>query len=147
MIRMPPQRENTFAVPLPRPAQTVVVVDDDPGIVESLSSLLGEHGFAVEGFTDPATALDRLRRGPAPDLVLSDCLMPALTGAELMDALTAAGVDAPVVLMTALPDPGFCVDTAKVSVLNKPFQLEDLLAEIDAITRPMSGPRSARLRD
>jgi len=143
---MPPHRQDTLTVPLPRPAQCVVVVDDDPGIVETLSSLLGEQGFAVEGFTDPATALDRLRSGPVPDLVLSDCLMPALTGAELMDALAAAGIDAPVVLMTALPDPGFFVDTARVSVLNKPFQIEDLLAEIDAATRPASGPRSARLR-
>lgn len=120
------------------------MVDDDPDIVESLAALLGEQGILVEGFTDPTTALDRLRRGPAPDLVLSDCIMPRLTGAELVDALAAAGVDAPVVLMTALADPEFAVDTGRMRVLTKPFVLEDLLAEIDAATRPMSGPRTLR---
>lgn len=145
---MPPHLEHRkSAAPFPRLASTVVVVDDDPGIVDSLSALLRASGFAVEGFTDPTVALDRLRAGPAPSLVLSDCLMPQLTGAELVDALAASGVSAPVVLMTGLPDPGFCVDTARFSVLNKPFHLDDLLAEIDAATRPASGTRVARTRD
>lgn len=120
----------------------MVVVDDDPHLVAMLTELLEARGFACEGFTDPRDALTRLRGAPAPDFVLSDCLMPGLTGAELLDALTEAGVDAPVVLMTGLADPGFCVDVARVSVLNKPFQIEDLIAEIDASRRPASGVRA-----
>jgi FixJ family two-component response regulator len=146
---MPPHLERQrSSTPSSRPSSSVVVVDDDPGIVDSLSALLRASGFAVEGFTDPTVALDRLRAGPPPSLVLSDCLMPQLTGAELVDALAASGVEAPVVLMTGLADPGFCVDTARFNVLNKPFHLDDLLAEIDAATRPPSGPRSSpRRRD
>lgn len=144
---MPPQpaeRRSSSLVPRLAPRRTVVIVDDDEGIVDGLSSLLRESGFAVEGFTDPTAALARLRRGPPPSVVLSDCLMPELTGAELVDALAASGVGAPVVLMTGLADPGFCVDTARVSVLNKPFHLDDLLAEIEAVTRTKSGVRAAR---
>jgi two-component system response regulator MprA len=141
---MPPHRETHFVSPAPRPAANVVVIDDDPEIVASLSALLADHGYAVEGYTDPRLALDRLRAGPSPDLVLSDCLMPRLTGAELADALTAAGVQTPLVFMTALADPEFAVDTGRTRVLNKPFHIEDLLAEIDAATRPLSGPRTIR---
>jgi CheY-like chemotaxis protein len=141
---MPPHRPTRPILPSTQAATNVIVVDDDPDIVASLAALLGEQGFAVEGFTDPGCALDRLRRGPAPDLVLSDCLMPQLTGTELVEALALAGLDTPVVLMTALADPGFFVDTGRVRVLGKPFAIEDLLAEIDAATRPASARRSVR---
>ena len=124
------------------PVATVVVVDDDPSFLETLEGLLAAAGLAAEGFTDPVEALDRLRRGPPPDLIFLDCIMPRITGVELLEALVAAGVKAPVVMMTALSDPSFCVHLEQVSVLNKPFQLDDLLAEIDAILRPSSGPRS-----
>jgi two-component system response regulator MprA len=138
-----PQRPDVVTLSSSSPA-SIVVVDDDPNIVEALDDLLRGEGFAVEGFIDPAEALSRLRRGPAPDLVLCDCIMPRLTGPELCEALAAAGIDAPVLLMTALADPSFCVDTARVSVLNKPFQLDDLLAEIEASLRPVSGSRTIR---
>lgn len=141
---MPPHLSDPSPRPVPLPL--VVVVDDDPPLVAMLVELLEARGFAVEGFTDPREALTRLRGAPAPDFVLSDCLMPGLTGAELLDALAEAGVDAPVVLMTGLADPGFCVDVARVSVLNKPFQIEDLIAEIDASRRPASGVRSKSTR-
>ena len=126
------------------PVASVVLVDDDPSFLETLERLLAAAGLATEGFTDPVEALARLRRGPAPDLILLDCIMPRITGVELLEALVAAGVTAPVVMMTALSDPSFCVHLEQVSVLNKPFQLDDLLAEIDAILRPRSGPRSTR---
>ncbi|APR77104.1 Two-component response regulator [Minicystis rosea] len=141
---MPPHRQIDLISPSPRPAANVVIIDDDPDIVDSLAALLGDQGILVEGFTDPTTALDRLRQSPAPDLVLCDFIMPRLTGSELADALTAAGVDAPVVLMTGLADPEFAVDTGRMRVLSKPFVLEDLLAEIDAATRADSTPKALR---
>lgn len=140
---MTPQRSDTSTLPTASPA-SIVVVDDDPNLVDALGDLLATEGYSVEGFTDPTVALTRLCRGPAPDLVLCDCIMPRLTGPELCDALAAAGIDAPVLLMTALADPSFCVDTARVTVLNKPFQIDDLLAEIEASLRPVSGPRTLR---
>jgi two-component system response regulator MprA len=125
------------------PLGTIVVVDDDPGLVEVLEDLLATEGYRVEGFTDPMAALRRLRGGPTPDLTLVDCIMPDLTGAELRAALAEAGVDVPVLLMTALSDPSFCVHPSDDVVLSKPFVLEDLLIEIEA---RLAGHRSARGR-
>jgi two-component system response regulator MprA len=130
----------------PLPVATLVVVDDDPSFLETLEQLLAAAGLAAEGFTDPVLALERLRRGPPPDLILLDCIMPRITGLELLEALGAAGVKAPVVMMTALSDPSFCVHLEQVSVLNKPFLIDDLLAEVDAVLRPRSGPRSVQRR-
>jgi two-component system response regulator MprA len=116
-----------------------MVVDDDPSLVATLNHLLTEEGYAVEAFTDPLAALARLRQarnGQVPDVVLSDCIMPGLTGGELVVALREAGIDVPVVLMTALSDPSFCVHPGEIRVINKPFDLDDLLAEIDARVGP-----------
>lgn len=135
---MPPHSSKTAVTPLVPPLRSVVIVDDDPKIVDGLERLLGEQGFAVEGFTDPVAALARLRGERPPDVVLADCLMPHITGAELMDALAREGIKVPVVLMTALADPEFCVDMGRVSVVHKPFVVEGLLAELDAAA-PRSG--------
>jgi DNA-binding response OmpR family regulator len=123
-----PQRVSEVTSPLAH----LVIVDDDPGLVEALEDMLASEGYRVEGFTDPATALVRLCQGlPTPDLVIADCIMPHVTGTELRAALAESGVDVPVLLMTAL-DPSFCVHPGDdVAILNKPFSLEDLLLEIE----------------
>jgi two-component system response regulator MprA len=142
----PPTLQNAGArasAELPSPATTIVVVDDDPSLVDALEDLLATEGYSVEGFTDPILALDRLRRGPLPDLALIDCIMPQLTGTELRAALADARVEVPVLLMTALSDPSFCVHPGE-SVLNKPFLLEDLVLEMEARLRPRSGSRAVR---
>jgi DNA-binding response OmpR family regulator len=111
---------------------SLVIVDDDPHMVATLEAILREEGYAVEGFTDPSTALDRLREGPAPGVIVMDCVMPRLNGGEMLEALREAGVESPVVMVTALSDPGFCIPPGRASVLNKPFAIDDLLAEIGA---------------
>lgn len=140
----PPSPHNVSRSPEGQPAPaTIVVVDDDPSLVEVLEDLLASEGYSVEGFTDPTMALERLRNGPPPDLAIFDCIMPQLTGTELRAALADAGIEVPVLLMTALSDPSFCVDPGE-SVINKPFLLEDLVLEMEARLRPRSGPRSVR---
>lgn len=131
---------NSQIVPVPNPRlfsslRSLVIVDDDAAFVATLESMLAAEGYVVEGFTDPVAALERLRGGPPVDLALVDCVMPRLSGPELIDALAKAAVDVRVLLMTALSDPNFCVAPGRVNVLNKPFQVDDLLAQIDAEIR------------
>src|SRR5271165_4767607 len=140
----PPSPQNTLHSPDARASATIVVVDDDPSLVEVLEDLLASEGYSVEGFTDPTVALERLRNGPPPDLAIIDCIMPQLTGTELRAALADAGVEVPVLLMTALSDPSFCVHPGDGDVLNKPFLLEDLLVEMEQRLHPRSGRTSVR---
>jgi two-component system response regulator PrrA len=140
---MPNPAPHSHAEPATIPVTNVVIVDDDPHLLETLEVLLAAEGYAVECYSDPFEALARLRQGRAPDLVLIDCIMPGLTGGELCEALVESGIEVPVVLMTALADPSFAVHPERASVLNKPFMIDDLLMEIEDRIKPRSGPRSA----
>jgi two-component system response regulator MprA len=114
----------------------VLVVDDDEAIVETLQEVLEAEGYGVEGFTDPIRALERLRAGDAPDLIVLDCVMPVVDGRRFLEALAEEGRTIPVVLVTALCDPGFCVDPGHplaAALINKPFDLDALLGTLAGV--------------
>jgi CheY-like chemotaxis protein len=115
----------------PTLAPTVLVVDDDPATLEALTELLHTEGYRSLPFTDPFAALDCATHGRSFDLALLDCVMPGLTGPELLVRLRAAGFDGPALLLTALSDPAACGGPdAAVSVVNKPFDADLLLRDV-----------------
>ncbi|WP_437324280.1 response regulator [Sorangium sp. So ce381] len=127
----------------------IVVVDDDDAIVETLAEVLLAEGYEVEGYTDPLEALERLRSQAPPDAIVIDCVMPFLDGPRLIETLAAEGRAAPVVLVTALSDPGFCIDPNHpdaTRIINKPFDLDQLLETLDDLTSapPVSAPEARR---
>ncbi len=114
--------------------RSVYIVDDDPALVEALTELLREEGYAVEAFTDACVALARLEEGERPDVVLLDYLMPRMTGGEFLVALERAGIDLPVMLFTAMNESRVQVPRRNVrTVIRKPFDLERLLEELSRI--------------
>lgn len=127
----------------------IVIVDDDDAIVETLEEVLLAEGYDVEGYTDPREALERLRSQAPPDVIVLDCVMPFLDGPRLMETLAAEGRAVPVVLVTALSDPGFCIDPNHpdaTRIINKPFDLEQLLETLDDLSSmpPASEPGARR---
>ena len=110
----------------------MLIVDDDPSLVDALRDLLLEEGYAVEAFTDPPAALERLVAGAPPDLMLLDYVMPGMNGRELLDALASKGVEVPTVLFTAMSASDLEREQGVACVIRKPFDLERLL---DAIRR------------
>ncbi|XXX75953.1 response regulator [Sorangium sp. So ce134] len=110
----------------------VFVVDDDPALVESLMDLLSDEGYRVQGFTRPLEALDRLARGARPRAVLLDYVMPDMTGEEFLDALAAAGIEVPVLLLSGVSEPS--IRGAVAGVLAKPFDVDRLLGVLDRLT-------------
>jgi two-component system response regulator MprA len=110
--------------------RVIFVIDDDEAIVETLRDVLLAEGYVVEGYVDPIQALERLRAGARADAVVLDCVMPAMDGRRFMEVLAEEGRSVPIVLVTALCDPGFCVDPRHplaAAVINKPFDLDRLL--------------------
>ncbi len=106
-----------------RAAPLVLVVDDEPPIVELLALLFEEEGFLVLSAYDGAEGL-RLARERQPDLVISDVSMPRLSGIDLVRRLRDDGRATPVILMSAVvrhvPDAG-------VIFVPKPFDLDEML--------------------
>ena len=65
----------------------ILVVDDDLDILESMSRLLKSAGYDVVTATDGQLALDRLRGGTTPSVILLDLMMPGMNGWQFLDEL------------------------------------------------------------
>jgi CheY-like chemotaxis protein len=59
---------------------SVLIVDDEPGVVSGLAELLGSEGYMVATACDGADALHQLRRGLRPSVILLDLMMPRMDG-------------------------------------------------------------------
>jgi two-component system response regulator MprA len=103
----------------------ILVVDDGPAIREFLSYTLAGEGFRVAVACDGREAMAAVQR-ERPDIVLTDLMMPEMSGWELCSRLRAdrATAGLPIVAMSAISPQGVDAD----AFLPKPFELDDLLA-------------------
>jgi two-component system, NtrC family, response regulator AtoC len=111
----------------PEPGK-ICVIDDEPGMVRMLSSVLGDAGFQVTAFQKPEEALRRLEDG-AFDLVLTDIRMPEVNGLDVLRAVKAASPATPVILMTAFSTLETAVEALKLGASDyvaKPFKNEQI---------------------
>ena len=121
--------------------KTILVVDDECFLVECLTQLLEEAGYHVVSATNGKDGLAQLVK-EHPDMVLTDFMMPVADGLEMVRGMHALPEfrSLPVILMTAwyggdAPSPR----TDGVSaVLNKPFELDELLAMIERLIGKVS---------
>jgi DNA-binding response OmpR family regulator len=104
-------------------ATRILIVDDDPAIVQVLEQLLDEEGFEVRYTLDGREALSEIQR-IHPDVVLSDIMMPSLDGVALTRAIREKGIPTPVVLMSAVFGG---VDLPGVRFIAKPFDVDHLV--------------------
>ncbi len=115
----------------------VLVVDDDPGVRESLRRSLAFNGYEVDLAADGQRGLAAIAMGK-PDVVVLDVMMPGLDGLEVCRRLRAAGDDIPVLMLTAreaISDRVAGLDAGADDYLVKPFALEELLARLRALVR------------
>lgn len=111
---------------------TILVVDDEPALRDLLAELLGDEGHTVLTAADGAAAAEILGRA-APDLVVTDAMMPRLDGPGLLRWMRTQpalrGVPAVVVSAVGRVDPD---GLGAVAFVAKPFELAALLAAVDA---------------
>jgi two-component system response regulator HydG len=109
---------------------SVLVVDDEPGILESLGILLRNAGFETHTARGGRAGLEQLN-SIQPDIVLSDVRMPDVGGVEILAAARQQNSDTPVILMTAqatLQSAMQAVNEGAFYYIQKPFRNDELLA-------------------
>jgi DNA-binding response OmpR family regulator len=121
-------------------AARILVMDDDPALLTTLTTILASQGFEVDTATDGAEGLAHARER-CPALVILDALMPVLDGYAFLDAFRAlpACADVPVILMTGTRESGAArqrlATRGVVMQIAKPFDLDTLLAAVRGALR------------
>lgn len=104
----------------------ILIVDDEFGIVEALTDVLVDEGYAVSTARNGRVALARIET-EMPDLLITDFMMPVMNGPELLAELKKRHIRIPVILMTAIDAQQLPASLDADAVLRKPFSLEGLL--------------------
>jgi DNA-binding response OmpR family regulator len=124
-------------------APRVLVVDDDPGILDVVSYALRDEGFAVETAEDVEDA-ERALDQPV-DVVILDLMLPGGSGADLCRRLRAAGNVVPIVMLTARDaelDRVIGLEAGADDYVTKPFSAAELVSRTRAILRRREFDRS-----
>jgi CheY-like chemotaxis protein len=111
--------------------KTVLVVDDEPDIRDSLRDALGDEGYTVMVASNGHEALELLPRLPRPCVVILDIIMPIMSGTELYGAMQSDPhlADIPVVVSTSDPSRA----PSGVLIMKKPINLDRLLTTVAAM--------------
>ncbi|WP_460718841.1 response regulator transcription factor [Nocardia heshunensis] len=132
-------------------AATVLVVDDEPNILDLLCSALRLSGFDVTGAGSGRAALEAATRRP-PDVIVLDVMLPDLDGYTVARRLRAQGSEVPVLFLTArdaVEDRIEGLSAGGDDYVSKPFSLEEVVLRLHAIlrrTKPGEDDAPARLR-
>src|SRR5512138_1886673 len=123
------------------PEASLLVVEDDPNILELLSASLRFAGFDVRSATSGSSALNAALE-QRPDLVVLDVMLPDVDGFDVIKRLRSEGDRVPVVFLTArdgTDDKVRGLTLGGDDYVTKPFSLEELTARIRAVLRRTAG--------
>lgn len=126
-------------------APTILVVDDEPNIVELVRLYLRSEGFQVEAAYDGREALEKAST-LHPDLVVLDLMMPEIDGWEVTRRLRQDGGKTPVIMLTAKGEDVDKVEGLELGAddyLAKPFNPRELVARVRAVLRRTQEPDRA----
>jgi CheY-like chemotaxis protein len=106
----------------------VLIVEDDDDLREMMAQLLSLEGYQAAAVTNGQEALEYLRQGTAPDLILLDMMMPVMDGWEFRRRQKSdpSMAEVPVIVLSAL-DQGRITDISAEAILKKPLDFDRLL--------------------
>ncbi len=122
----------------------ILVVEDNPDLAYGLRNNLEIEGYEVDVAGDGEEGLQRGRQGgdEAPDLIVLDLMLPKLDGYRVLHELRTAGIEVPVLVLTARGEETDVVRGLRLGAddyVTKPFGILELLARVDALLR-RAGP-------
>ncbi|MBI4363859.1 MAG: response regulator [Candidatus Latescibacteria bacterium] len=112
---------------------TVLVVDDEDLVLQVASDLLRHLGYSVLTSPSGEKAIERIRSGLMPDLVLLDVIMPGLGGVETFRTIHALKPELPVLISTGYAERGAVQALTEEGVrgfVNKPYNMETLARRV-----------------
>jgi two-component system, OmpR family, alkaline phosphatase synthesis response regulator PhoP len=115
----------------------ILLVEDEPGLVLTLSDRLAREGYAIETSGDGESALERATT-EGFDLVLLDVMLPSMNGFDVIRELRRRGIETPVIMLTArgqMVDKVVGLKLGADDYVTKPFEMVELLARIEAKLR------------
>ena len=133
----------TASAPSGQARPRILLIDDEPGILNFVSRGLRGEGFTVELAADGQAGL-RAALGPPYDLIILDLLLPGSSGIDLLHQVIRHNPGQPVIVLSALTDTSSKVRSFELGAgdyLAKPFSIEELMARVrarlrDARSRP-----------
>ena len=115
----------------------ILIVEDEAALAGAVEHILQKAGNTTDWVADGQTALDYIR-GFSYDLVLLDIMLPRLDGLSVLRQIRREGIATPVLMLTArttVPDKVTGLNAGADDYLTKPFDPEELLARVRAMTR------------
>jgi len=115
----------------------ILLVEDEPGLVLTLSDRLRSEGYTVEALYDGNTAVERATRDQF-GLIILDVMLPGKGGFEVCQELRQRGFTTPILMLTARTQVADKVKGLKIGAddyLTKPFEMAELLARVEALLR------------
>jgi two-component system alkaline phosphatase synthesis response regulator PhoP len=128
---------------VPEPPR-LLLVEDEPGLVRTLTDRLTAEGYAVESVGNAETALQSIVRGNF-DAILLDVMLPGGSGFDVCRTVRQQGIQTPILILTArgeLVDRVVGLKLGADDYLVKPFDMAELLARIEALLRRRIRPPS-----
>ena len=114
----------------------MLVVEDDAEVRSAVAEILELEGFAVDTAVHGQQALDKLRSGMAPNVLLLDLMMPVMNGLELLEHLRVeTELRAPPVIVLSANRGYEAEDLGVAAVVRKPFDVDALVGNIAAVLR------------
>ena len=127
----------------------MLLVEDEPGLVMTLTDRLASEGYAVESATDATTGLAQAMTSVF-DLIVLDVMLPGGSGFDICRTLRDKGVHTPVLMLTArgqVTDRVVGLKLGADDYLVKPFEMAELLARVEALLRRAAVPAPPQLAD
>jgi DNA-binding NtrC family response regulator len=120
--------------------KSVLVIDDDAGMLRALTKSLASEGLIVASTSDPSRAVEYLMSGDRKfDVIISDLRMPGLDGIEVLDIVKSRRPNIPVILVTAYGTheaQAAATQLGAAAYLEKPVATDELLAAIKRALLP-----------
>lgn len=119
----------------------VLLVEDEPGLVMTLTDRLSEEGYNVESADNHESVIERTSIQPV-DLIVMDVMLPYTSGLDICQDLRRRGVRTPVLMLTAksqVVDKVVGLKLGADDYMTKPFEMIELLARIEALLRRGTG--------